>query len=100
MSILAKPALRMLNGLLTFHYGALNSSCYYGDSAPGSELPASPSYADLAAGAQRRGQTTSGSVRSLLRAARFVPMVDVIAERVGLPEELVELHLYGESFSP
>ena len=41
-----------------------------------------------------------GPVRSLLRAARFVPMVDVIAERVGLPEELVELYLYGESFSP
>jgi hypothetical protein len=35
---LEKPALRMLNGFLTFHYGALNSSCYYGDSAPGGGL--------------------------------------------------------------
>jgi hypothetical protein len=35
---LAKPAVRMLNGLLTFYYGALNFSCYYGDSAPGGGL--------------------------------------------------------------
>ena len=34
---LAKPAVRMLNGFLTFYYGALNFSCYYGDSAPGGE---------------------------------------------------------------
>ena len=34
---LAKPALRMLNGFLTFYYGALNFSCYYGDSAPGGD---------------------------------------------------------------
>ena len=54
---LAKPALRMLNGFLTFYYGALKSSCYYGDSAPGSELPGfllvkrtHDSYVDLAAG--------------------------------------------------
>jgi hypothetical protein len=39
---LAKPAVRMLNGFLTFYYGALNFSCYYGDSAPGGELPALP----------------------------------------------------------
>jgi hypothetical protein len=35
---LAKPAVRMLNGFLTFYYGALNCSCYYGDSAPGGGL--------------------------------------------------------------
>ena len=35
---LAKPAVRTLNGFLTFYYGALNSSCYYGDSDPGGEL--------------------------------------------------------------
>src|SRR5918994_6121642 len=35
---LAKPALRMFNGFLTFHYGTLNSSCYDGDSAPGGGL--------------------------------------------------------------
>jgi hypothetical protein len=40
---LAKPALRMLNSFVTFYYGALNCSCYYGDSAPGGELPALPS---------------------------------------------------------
>ena len=34
---LAKPAVRMLNGFLTSYYGALNFSCYYGDSAPGGE---------------------------------------------------------------
>src|SRR5918994_3167019 len=33
-----KAALRMLNGFLTFCYGALNFSCYYGDSAPGGRL--------------------------------------------------------------
>jgi hypothetical protein len=27
----------MLNGLLTFYYGALNFRCYYGDSTPGGE---------------------------------------------------------------
>ena len=32
---LAKPAVRMLNSFLTFYYGPLNFSCYYGDSAPG-----------------------------------------------------------------
>ena len=32
---LAKPALRMLNSVLTFYYGALNFSCYDADSAPG-----------------------------------------------------------------
>jgi len=36
--VLAKPALRMLNGVLTFYYWALNCSCYYGDSAPGGGL--------------------------------------------------------------
>ena len=53
---LAKPALRMLNGFLTFHYGALNFSCYDGDSVPGRELPGfllvkrtHDSYVDLAA---------------------------------------------------
>jgi hypothetical protein len=35
--VLAKAALRMLNGALTFYYGALNFSCYYRDSAPGGE---------------------------------------------------------------
>ena len=35
--VLAKAALRMLNGFLTFYYGAINFSCYYGDSAPGGE---------------------------------------------------------------
>ena len=28
----------MLNGFLTFYYGALNFSCYYRDSAPGGGL--------------------------------------------------------------
>ena len=57
---LAKPALRMLNGFLTFYYGALNSSCYDGNSAPGGE----------AGGTE--GLDT-GSVRPLFRAGRFVP---------------------------
>jgi hypothetical protein len=59
---LAKPALRMLNGFLTFYYGALNSSCYYGDCTLGGELPGlllvrrtHGSYVDLAAGARQRG---------------------------------------------
>jgi hypothetical protein len=46
----------MLNGFLTFYYGALNFSCYYGDSAPGGELlglllvkRTHGSYVDLAA---------------------------------------------------
>jgi hypothetical protein len=39
---LAKPALRMLNGFLTFYYGALNSSCYYRDCTPGGERPGAP----------------------------------------------------------
>jgi hypothetical protein len=34
---LEKPAVRMLNGFLTFCYGALNFSCYDGDSAPGGQ---------------------------------------------------------------
>jgi hypothetical protein len=46
VSILAKPALRMLNGVLTFYYGALNSSCYYGDSAPGGEAGGSRGVGD------------------------------------------------------
>ena len=43
---LAKPALRMLNGALTFYYGALNFSCYYGDSAPGGEAGGSRGVGD------------------------------------------------------
>ncbi len=39
---LAKPALRMLNGFLTFYYGPLNFSCYDADSAPGSGLLSIP----------------------------------------------------------
>ena len=39
---LAKPALRMLNGLLILCHGALNFSCYDGDSAPGGLLPCEP----------------------------------------------------------
>ena len=35
---LEKRALRMLNGLLTFYYGTLNSGCYDGDGAPGGGL--------------------------------------------------------------
>ncbi len=63
---LAKPALRMLNGFLTFYYVALNFSCYYGDCTPGGELPGlilvkrtHDSYADLAAGARQRGTAES-----------------------------------------
>ena len=44
--VLAKPALRMLNGVLTFYYGALNCSCYYGDSAPGGEAGGSRGVGD------------------------------------------------------
>jgi hypothetical protein len=58
--VLAKAALRMLNGVLTFYYGALNFSCYDRDSAPGGELPGlilvkrtHDSYVDLAAGGHR-----------------------------------------------
>jgi hypothetical protein len=57
---LAKPALRMLNGFLTFYYGALNFSCYDGDSVPGGALPGfllvkrtHGSYVDLAAEGHR-----------------------------------------------
>jgi hypothetical protein len=54
------PLCRMLNGFLTFYYGALNFSCYYGDSAPGGELlglllvkRTHGSYVDLAARGHR-----------------------------------------------
>ena len=80
--VLAKSALRRLNGFLTFHYGALNFSCYYGDSAPGGELPglilvkrthdSYVEYVDLAAGVTEGLGT--GSVRPLFRARRFVPL--------------------------
>jgi hypothetical protein len=50
----------MLNGFLTFYYGALNFSCYDRDSAPGGELPGfllvrrtHDTYVDLAAGGYR-----------------------------------------------
>ena len=57
---LAKLALRMRNAFVTNYYGALNFSCYNGDSAPGGELPGlllvkrtHGSYMDLAAGGHR-----------------------------------------------
>ena len=58
---LAKPALRMLNRVLTFSSESLNSSCYDRDSVPGGGLLVGIlllertylSYADLAAGGHR-----------------------------------------------
>ena len=55
---LEKPAVRMLNGFLTFYYGALNFSCYDGDRAAGGE----------AGGTEGLG---TGSVRPLFRARRL-----------------------------
>ena len=74
---LAKPALRMLNGFLTFYYGALNFSCYYGDSAPGGglleillmERTHAHMWTSLPGVTEGLG---TGSVRPLFRARRFV----------------------------
>ena len=68
--------MRMLNGFLTFYYGALNCNCYYGDSAPGSELPALPSSMQTSL-----PEVTEGLGPGVVPGPSFVPVdwVEVVA---------------------
>src|ERR687894_226003 len=88
-----KPALRMLNGFLTFHYGALNSSCYDGDSGPGGGLLGidSPYGAHAHRWTSLLGVTEglgTGSVRPLFRASGCLPAPPGPLLFAGLPPSL------------
>ena len=94
---LAKPALRMLNGFLTFYYGALNSSCYDEDSVPGGGLlgispvgfclvdPTSHTWTSLPGVTEGLG---TGSVRPLFVASGCLPASPGPLLFAGLPPSL------------